>query len=96
MPKQFIDFGFEPEPWTAYDVAMIYVGTMINRFGDLNSELDNLYILQTLIGLHGEETAWDIFDQLIPTVTPKERRQQFRRESGTSQMMGKGKGLRMG
>jgi penicillin G amidase len=48
---------------------MIYVGTMINRFGDLNSELENLYILQTLIGLHEEETAWDIFDQLIPTVT---------------------------
>ena len=71
MPKQFNDFGFEPESWSAYDVAMIYVGTMINRFGDLNSELNNLYILQTLIGMHGEETAWEIFDQLIPTITLK-------------------------
>lgn len=69
MPKQFSDFGFEPESWTAYDVAMIYVGTMINRFGDLNTELDNLYILQTLIDQHGEETAWKIFNQLIPTIT---------------------------
>jgi penicillin amidase len=69
LSKQFTDFGFEPESWTAYDVAMIYVGTMINRFGDMNSELENLYILQTLIGQHGEETAWKIFNQLIPTIT---------------------------
>ena len=23
MPKQFRDFGFEPGPWTAFDVAMV-------------------------------------------------------------------------
>jgi len=66
LPRQFLDFDFRPEPWTAYDVAMIYVGTMINQFGDMNSETENLYILKTLIERHGEETAWKIFDQLIP------------------------------
>jgi penicillin G amidase len=96
MPKQFIDFGFEPEPWTAYDVAMIYVGTMINRFGDLNSELDNLYILQTLIGLHGEETAWDIFDQLIPTVTTKGAPTSIPEGEWTIANDGKGKGIKNG
>jgi penicillin G amidase len=96
MPKQFIDFDFEPEPWTAYDVAMIYVGTMINRFGDLNSELDNLYILQTLIGLHGEETAWDIFDQLIPTVTLKGAPTSIPEGEWNSETNGKGKGVKNG
>ncbi len=69
MSKQFMDFGFEPQYWTAYDEAMIYVGTMINRFGDMNTELTNLFILNTLITQHGEETAKNIFDQLIPRNT---------------------------
>lgn len=34
LPRQFIDAGFDPVPWTGYDVAMIWVGTMANRFSN--------------------------------------------------------------
>jgi len=40
-PKQFVDLGFGPADWTAYDVAMIFIGTMNNRYGDYNTELDD-------------------------------------------------------
>ena len=32
MPKEFNDLEFQPSDWTSYDVAMVYVGTMANRF----------------------------------------------------------------
>ncbi len=66
MPKEFIDFGFEPELWTAFDVAMIFVGSMANRFGDCNTELANAQIYNVLAKMHDKETALAIFDQLIP------------------------------
>ena len=49
MPKQFLDNGFKPGDWSAYDVAMIFIGTMANRYGDFNTELDNLKIYQSLV-----------------------------------------------
>ncbi|MEM2946790.1 MAG: penicillin acylase family protein, partial [Candidatus Bathyarchaeia archaeon] len=63
LPKQFIDYGFLPTFWTPFDVVMIFVGTMCNRFGDFNTELDNLAFLEYLQGAYGEETAWKIFNQ---------------------------------
>jgi penicillin amidase len=69
MPKQFVEFGFEPVEWTAYDVAMIFVGTMANRFGDFNTELDNVQILQSLVAQHGEQAGADIFNLLNPRYT---------------------------
>ncbi len=69
MPKQFIDNGFEPADWTPYDVVMIFVGTMANRYGDFNTELDNLKIRQSLIAQHGELAGKAIFDQLNPRFT---------------------------
>ena len=39
MPKQFIDYDFQPTKWTAFDVIMIFVGTMCNRYSDFNAEL---------------------------------------------------------
>jgi len=68
MPKQFIDLGFEPEPWTAFDVVMIFVGTMANRFSDFNTEIDNLALLTALKDKHGNETGKRIFDTLKWTV----------------------------
>ncbi len=65
-PKQFVDFGFEPQNWTAFDVAMIFVGSMVNRFGDFNTELANEAILNALIKQLGEEKARLVFDQLNP------------------------------
>lgn len=71
MPKQFRDFGFEPSPWTAYDVAMVFVGTMANRFSDFNTELDNLALHTALIDKHGEARGKQIFDQLKWIVDPE-------------------------
>lgn len=69
MPKQFRDFGFEPADWTAYDVVMIFVGTMANRFGDFNTELDNVQIYQSLVEQHGEQAGGQLFDLLNPRYT---------------------------
>ncbi len=69
MPKQFIDNGFEPGEWSAYDVAMIFIGTMANRYGDFNTELDNLKIYQSLVAQHGEDQARQLFDLLNPRFT---------------------------
>ena len=69
MPKQFMDFGFEPDQWTAYDVVMIFVGTMANRFGDFNTELDNVQIYQSLVEQHGEQAGAALFDLLNPRYT---------------------------
>jgi penicillin amidase len=63
LPKQFTDFGFLPSKWTPFDVVMIFVGTMANRFSDFNTELDNLDFIQYLNTIYDEEKAWNIFDQ---------------------------------
>lgn len=69
MPKQFIDYEFEPGEWTAYDVAMIFIGTMNNRYGDFNTELENASILSSLIERHGEDGGRELFDLLNPRFT---------------------------
>jgi len=69
MPKQFIDNDFEPDDWTAYDVVMIFIGTMANRYGDFNTELDNLKIQQSLIAQHGETRGRHLFNHLNPRFT---------------------------
>lgn len=69
MPKQFIDLAFEPSDWTAYDVAMIFIGTMNNRYGDFNTELENATVLRQLAALHGDATARRLFDLLNPRFT---------------------------
>ena len=66
LPKEFTDFGFDPVSWTAYDVAMIFVGTMANRYGDFNTELENGQMLSALARVHGQQTAKIIFDDLNP------------------------------
>jgi penicillin amidase len=68
-PKQFMDLGLSPSDWTAYDVAMIFIGTMNNRYGDFNTELENAAILDALIAQHGEEAAWKLFELLNPRFT---------------------------
>ncbi len=69
LPLEFTQFNFVPGEWSAYDVAMVFVGTMVNRFGDYNTELDNARILNILANKHGEETAKSIFDDLNPRYT---------------------------
>lgn len=78
LPKEFHVNGFDPEPWTAYDAAMIFVGAIVHRYSDFNSELDNLQLLQHLQRRHGDATAWRIFnaskwllDNDSPTTVPR-------------------------
>ncbi|MGI9202902.1 MAG: penicillin acylase family protein, partial [Woeseiaceae bacterium] len=68
-PKQFIDLDFSPGEWSGYDVAMIFIGTMNNRYGDFNTELENASILASLIAQHGAPGARQLFDLLNPRFT---------------------------
>lgn len=68
-PRQFFDLDFAPADWTAYDVAMIFIGTMNNRYGDYNTELENAAILAALVAQHGDEEGRKLFDLLNPRFT---------------------------
>lgn len=79
LPKQFNDFGFEPEPWAAFDVAMLYVGTMAGRYSNSSSEIRNLSTLKDLQAGLGEQNGLAMFNQLFwledplaPTTVPRE------------------------
>ncbi|MFK0087600.1 penicillin acylase family protein [Pseudomonas sp. NPDC090755] len=71
LPKPFTVHGFTPERWTAFDVAMVYVGSMINRFGDYNTELDNHNLLAGLIEKHGLEPGQALFELLLTSDDPQ-------------------------
>ena len=78
LPKEYIDFNFDPTPLTAFDVVMIWVGSMANRFSDINLEVSALHLLQDLKAQHGDEKGQAIFDELrwindpnSPTTVPK-------------------------
>ena len=70
MPKQFNDFGFEPANWDAFDVAMVFVGTMADRFSDATSEIDNLALVTALKDKYGAERGMALFNQLKWIVNP--------------------------
>jgi penicillin G amidase len=79
LPKQFADAGFRPKAdWSGYDVAMIWVGTMANRYSNVSSELANLRLLEQLRKARGDEAGRQLFDQirwvedpLAPTTVPR-------------------------
>lgn len=78
LPKQFTDVGFTPGRWTAYDVAMVWVGTMANRYSDSTAELPNAQVLAQLTTAYGPEKGRTLFDQLVwaedplaPTTVPR-------------------------
>ena len=48
LPVEFSDNDFLPQHWSAYDVAMTFVGSIAHRYSDFNSERDNLELLQQL------------------------------------------------
>ena len=70
MPKQFLDYGFEPSEWTAYDVAMVWVGTMANRYSDSTQEVANYQVLQQLTAAYGPVRGRALFEQLVWTEDP--------------------------
>lgn len=79
LPKQFVDAGFRPKAdWTGYDVAMIWVGTMANRYSNVSSEVANLRLLEQLRKARGDVAGRQLFDQirwvedpLAPTTVPR-------------------------
>lgn len=77
LPAEYSEFDFLPETWTTYDVVMIFVGSIIHRYSDFNSELDNLSLLNNLAQQHGLDKAKAIFnaskwvvDPSSPTTVP--------------------------
>lgn len=79
LPAEFSHHDFLPEPWSAYDVAMLFAGSIAHRYSDFNSERDNLALLRALEERHGTERAWRIFnaskwllDSDSPTTVPRD------------------------
>ncbi len=70
MPKQFNDYGFPPSDWTPYDVAMVWVGTMANRYSDFSSEIPNYQVLQSLTAANGPVKGRALFEQLVWSEDP--------------------------
>ncbi|MGG4774640.1 penicillin acylase family protein [Paenalcaligenes sp. Me52] len=78
LPKEYVDFDFAPTPISAFDVAMIWVGSMANRFSDVNLEMGSLSLLNDLEAKHDKAEAERIFNELLwvndpnsPTTVPK-------------------------
>ncbi|MNQ59888.1 Penicillin G acylase precursor [compost metagenome] len=63
LAQQFVVHDFQPKPWTAYDVAMV--------FGDYNTELDNQNLLAGLIEKHGADQGRALFEMLLATDDPQ-------------------------
>jgi penicillin amidase len=67
LPLEFSTNNFRPQNWTEYDVVMLFVGTMLLRYGDFNTEIANANFLSQLINQHGDNAAHAIFDMVNPT-----------------------------
>lgn len=65
LPQAFAVHGFMPRRWDGFDVAMVFVGSMLNRFGDYNTELDNQNLLAGLIASHGPDQGMALFELLL-------------------------------
>ena len=61
LPKEFHEFGFDPEPWTSEDVAADFLSVM-GFFMDLTGELANASMLSYLVNRYDPEMAQAIFD----------------------------------
>ena len=64
LPKQFADYGFDPEPWTDLDVVMSWMGQYLFGFADYTSQISNEAFLSDLKAKYDAPTATKIFDSL--------------------------------
>jgi penicillin amidase len=64
MPREFITKGFEPQRWSGYDVAAVWVGLILNRFFSGNMELANLKLHDHLVQAKGADEGERIYRQL--------------------------------
>ena len=60
LPKEFHHFGFDPEPWTAEDVAADFLSVM-GFFMDISGELANASMLNYLTERYGKEKGRIMF-----------------------------------
>lgn len=77
LPKEFIDYDFLPSEWVAEDIAMVWVGLILNRFFASSSEIKNLDLLTQLKQAKGPEQGTKLYEQLrwlndpsAPTIVP--------------------------
>jgi len=61
LPKEFQQFGFNPEPWSSEDVAADFLSVM-GFFMDISGELANASMLHFLTERYGPEKGKTIFD----------------------------------
>ncbi len=80
MPKEFIHYGFEPQPWSDLDIAMSWMGQYLLGFADYTSQISNQAFLAALTDMHGEDVANRIFNSLrwvsdptSPTTVPNDQ-----------------------
>ncbi len=91
LPKEFHQFGFDPEPWSSEDVAADFLSVM-GFFMDVSGELANAHMLNYLTERYGKERAMEIFqdwcwglDPESPTTITSARKSFL--ENGKSQVL---------
>ena len=84
MPKEFIDYGFKPSTWQSEDIALVWVGLILNRFFSASSEVANLDLLTQLQKEKGQEQGLKVYQQLrwlddptAPTIIQSEQKPQL-------------------
>lgn len=78
LPREFMDAGFEPSAWRSEDVALIWIGLILNRFFGGSAEVANLALLNQLKADKGAVVGQQIYDQMrwledpkAPTIIPR-------------------------
>nr|WP_228277603.1 penicillin acylase family protein [Acinetobacter dispersus] len=84
MPKEFVDYGFKPSSWETEDIAMVWVGLILNRFFSASLEVSNLDLLTQLQKEKGQEQGLKLYQQLrwlddpkAPTIIQSEQAAQL-------------------
>ncbi|ENX42896.1 penicillin acylase family protein [Acinetobacter sp. NIPH 2100] len=96
MPKEFIDYDFKPSTWQSEDIALVWVGLILNRFFSASSEVANLDLLTQLQKEKGQEQGLKLYQQLrwlddptAPTIIQSDQKPQFsaRQQAKTKQIL---------
>ncbi|ENW92932.1 penicillin acylase family protein [Acinetobacter dispersus] len=84
MPKEFVDYGFKPSSWETEDIAMVWVGLILNRFFSASLEVSNLDLLTQLQKEKGQTEGLKVYQQLrwlddpkAPTIIQSEQAAQL-------------------
>lgn len=66
LPEAFAANGFAPKPWTAEDLAQIFIGNVAVRFTDRTQELENAQLRDSLMAQFGAQRGAALFDDMVP------------------------------